>query len=556
MRLVKREKQTRDMSELRWVLIWSAVIVAISAVPYIVGYAEAPPEATFIGYTYNSADVMVYLSWTRQAADGDFFIRNLFTSDKQPAANFHLLFLLMGNVVRATGLSQAAVYHLFRALLTVGLFFSVMRFTKLFVEARWAVRFAVPFVGLSSGLGWLFRYRPEAGLTKPVDLWQPEAITFLCVYLAPLFLAGLILMYESMRALVLAERENSPRHAVVAGLLILLLGNVHTYDVLTVVALWTAYLVAVAVVERRIPWPTVKLSAVAGLIGLPSVAYQFYVYSIDPIFARRALDPARSEPVYFYFIGYGLILIGAVAAMVMMCSRRDDSSTSYWKGATRKNLLLLVWSTVGFFIAYLPVSQQRKLIMGVHLPLCILCIQFLVWLLRNRTPGFRAVALALLVIATFPSNVRFLLSDVAAVRGGRVHAGYPAYIPDKIRSAYSWIAANTRRKDIIIANAAVSLFTPPFAGRAVYAGHMSETPDFYRRGDEIEAFARPETSDTQRLALLLRSRASYYVSLGEAGGLPADFRRKHLRLVYQNDNVEVYRIVLPPSDAPDGGNGQ
>ena len=63
-------------------------------------------------------------------------------------------------------------------------------------------------MGLSSGIGWLIPHVQSP--VGSVDVWQPEAITFLSIYLNPLFLAGLILMLGSFYYLLLA-RKHGPR---------------------------------------------------------------------------------------------------------------------------------------------------------------------------------------------------------------------------------------------------------------------------------------------------------------------------------------------------------
>ena len=79
--------------------------------------------------------------------------------------------------------------------------------------------------------------------SAPVDMWQPEAITFLSIYLNPLFLAGLILMLWSVYYLTLAERFGKLRYAVYAGLCLLILGNVTLIECDHHVAcIWAVYL--------------------------------------------------------------------------------------------------------------------------------------------------------------------------------------------------------------------------------------------------------------------------------------------------------------------------
>ncbi len=120
--------------------------------------------------------------------------------------------------------------------------------------------------------------------------------------------------------LELARREGKARYAVYAGLHLLILGNVHTYDVLTVACVWTAYIIVLWAIDRRFPATIIGLSALAAVIAAPSIAYQFWVYSTDPIFAARANTEIASPPIWSFFSGYGLILIGAVIGMIMLVS--------------------------------------------------------------------------------------------------------------------------------------------------------------------------------------------------------------------------------------------
>ena len=86
----------------RWVLLWAVGIVLLASVPYLFGSHFTPPGYRFLGLTQNIDDGAVYLSWTRQAADGHFFMRNLFTKSLSPGVQVNMLFLLMGWVAWLT----------------------------------------------------------------------------------------------------------------------------------------------------------------------------------------------------------------------------------------------------------------------------------------------------------------------------------------------------------------------------------------------------------------------------------------------------------------------
>ncbi|MGB9620800.1 MAG: hypothetical protein ACPL7K_10330, partial [Armatimonadota bacterium] len=329
-----------------------------------------------------------------------------FTNEPVKARQFNVLFLAMGGVAGITHVPLIWVYHIFRLLLGVGLILTVWQFSKLFFESANDRRLLIPLVGLSAGVGWLMP--GMSAPTGPVDNWQPEAITFLSIYLNPLFAAALILMVGAMHFLVLAERTSAVRHAVCAGLCLLVLGNVHTYDVVTVACMWGAYVIVVGFARRRLPTRLIGLSGLAAIIAAPSVAYQYHLYRVDPIFRARANSPTPSPAIWSYFAGYGLVLLGALCGM-WLCSRASKARSAE---NTRRNLLPTVWAVVGFVLPYIPIAQQRKLVMGLHIPLCMLCTCALSTLTaRLPRPSARGVLLAFILLSS-GSNLSFLVNDM------------------------------------------------------------------------------------------------------------------------------------------------
>jgi len=521
------------------VLVWAVLIVLLASVPYVYGTWLTPPGCTFLGLTHNIDDGAVYLSWMRQAADGHFFERNLFTSEPQPAQppvrspvrQFNVLFLAMGWFAAVTHLPLIVVFHLFRGVLGIALILCIWRFSKLFLDDPNQRKLLIPLVGLSAGIGWLI---PNATMpTGAVDVWQPEAITFLSIYLNPLFLAGLLLMIGAFYWLELARREGKARCAVYAGLHLLALGNVHTYDVLTAACVWTAYLIVVWATEKRFPARTVGLTALAAAIAVPSIAYQFWVYFTDPIFAARANTEIASPPIWSFFEGYGLILIGALAAAVVA-----------WKNLKSKivNLkFILVWSVVGFAIPYIPIAQQRKLVMGLHIPLCILCAYALSRLLP-RLPGTlgRTVFLAILVVAA-GSNAKFLSRDMGMLSQGITAPQFSAYIGDSELRAMGYLREHATARDSILAPPAFSLFVPAFTGRHVCYGHWSETPNYAEKRAQWVALGSSWGGTSYWLDLLAASRATYYVSESRAFDPPPALR-SCFATCFRSGDVRVYRF--------------
>lgn len=518
----------KDGSGLKMALVWACLIVLLASVPYLAGMLLAPGDGMFAGFTYNIDDACVYSSWVRQVADGHVFYRNLYTPEPQSALQFNLLFALLGAISRLTGMSAAAVLHLARVVLGVGLLALVWRFAARFLSDSRARALVVPVVGLGSGLGWILpKVQGHAG---SVDLWQPEAITFLSIYLNPLFLAGLVLMLAALHFLQSLEETGRWRDAGLAGLMLLILGNVHTYDVLTVGAVWASYLL-VRMISRQLPPKLALQSLVAAAIALPSVAYQFYLYRSVEVFRARVETAAPSPVVWAYLAGFGLLIVlGVIGARLALRERRG--------------MILVVWAVVGFLLPYLPFAQQRKLAMGLHLPIAILACAGIAWV---ATKSRSKVAALIILILLAPSNLVFMSRDIGMLQSGVTAPLYPAYLSNSEVSALRWIRDYSGERDTVLASREISLFVPAIAGRTVYFGHWSETPDYGKKLGEWMRFITPSTSDIARREYLESTGARWIIypaRPGEyAGTTLFDLRRApYVRLAYETGNVAVYEV--------------
>lgn len=533
--------------ELRWVLTWAVVIVLLASLPYLWGMFITPPGYSFTGLTHNIDDGAVYLSWMRQATDGHFFIRNLFTNEPQAALQFNMLFLVMGWSAAVTHLSLIHVLHLFRIVLGFALILGIWQFSKLFLDDPKQRGLLVPLVGLSAGIGWLI---PGAKMpTGSVDVWQPEAITFLSIYLNPLFLAGLLLMIGSLYWLELARREGRVKYAVLAGLHLLVLGNVHTYDVLTVACVWAAYLIALhlrlKISDFRLEGRSIALSALAAAIAAPSVAYQFWVYSIDPIYRARANTPIASPAIWSFFEGYGLVLVGAIAGAILLFRVRHS--------AFRTRLLLIVWAVIGFAAPYAPIAQQRKLIMGLHIPLCILCAYALSRMLLRLPRSLGTIVLAGVLLLMAGTNMRFLSNDVKLLGEGKTVTHYSPYLSNQELDAMRYLRMHAKPSDSVFAPPELSLFIPAYSGCSVYCGHWSETPDYAGKIHQWAASMDPDTTDSEGMRTFLDSRANYLVYWdGEGGYWYRDLAQQYLKRVFQTGGertnyLAIYELKRQPS---------
>lgn len=563
---------------MRWAVGVSLCVVALTFLPYLFDWSLQGASNLYGWYSwsaFNVTDHCVYLSWMRQYADGAWFHRNLFTTAAQAGHQFNLLFLVLGKLGGWTGIPLAGLYHVARAAASLACLLLIWRLIRMALSDRRARRTAFLVVSFSAGLGWAPGLW-ERGFAGPVDVWQPEAVTFLSLYLFPLFAASLALMLAILINLWEAESRKSFKHAAWAGLCALILGNIHTYDIITVSVVWVCFLAVAWAVSLRDARPerwrpdrgTLVRLAVAGIPAALSSGYMYWVLKTEAVFAQRVAVPTLTPSPLWVLLGFGLLAPAAVYGAVIMLRRRADIT----HGALYAGLLIVVWAAANLGVAYLPFSFQRKLLMGAHIPVALPAGVAFHTMMRGLNGRRWTAAMALVVIVLALTNIRFMLRD----RGGLRHGGETvrAFMLTGERTAVEWLRQNAAPGAVIqplpwIAQSAdgrmgfvdttVACFVPGLTGRPVDAGHWGETPDFGRAMGRWLRFMLPDTPDQWRRELLRNSGASYVIfsqkraeTLDEAvapivRASPVVSGASYLRRIEEasNEDADVFEVVNP-----------
>jgi hypothetical protein len=142
--IVMRGKVTRN--EWRWVLIWIAVALFVTSVPYLVGWQRSTPDRVFGGFAFAIEDGYSYLSKMKQGAGGLWLFQLPYTSEAHLPAILYLFYLLLGKFSVLTGLSTPLVYHLARLLFDAFLLAVIYRFAALFTAWRSVRRIAFQLI--------------------------------------------------------------------------------------------------------------------------------------------------------------------------------------------------------------------------------------------------------------------------------------------------------------------------------------------------------------------------------------------------------------------------
>ena len=263
------------------------------------------------------------------------------------------------------------------------------------------------------------------------------------------------------------------------------------------------------------------------------------------------------------FIGLRLVLLLAIVGAVWILCRMRRAGDRAQEGFSRELLLPVVWVVVGSGLLYLPVSFQRKLIEGLHLPLCLLAAVALVSI-HERLHGRMSFALLLVVfvLLTVPSNVVFVADCLDHVAVNNVdmlrYLMPPVYLTAQEKTALTWLEAKAPRDAVVLASSLIGNHIPAHTSCRVVAGHWAETLNLGRMLEQIGYFYWPGRDPATRKQIL-RNTGTDFVFYGpperlvqqamaasgrfdpEAAWDPT-VGLSNLKLVFVGGDVHIYQV--------------
>jgi hypothetical protein len=551
--------------ELRWAVRWAIVIAFGTLLPYLLAWSLTfQPRYQGWHYTwfiYNPDEPNVHLSWARQVADGKFFQADLFTTEAQNPTFVNLFCSLLGWLTRFTRLPLIFWYHATRVISAVWLLVSIYRLAACLSPKRPVRQAAFWLAAFSSGFGWLAPFinplLSSVGLPafNPVDvnpgLIMPEANTFLSMLLYPLFAFSMCLLVWTFLFALRAMDTGELKWAVYAGLCGLALGNVHTYDVFIVYATLTVWWLGGF---RRSDFSRslrrLKSLLLVVFLSLPAVLYQKWVFDSNPIFRVKALTFTQTEALHNMIFSFGLVaLLAAVGAWCVWRRKRKIVGFAF------------AWAILNFILIYAPVSFQRKMTEGLHVPLCVLAavglMECVVPLMarKQRKPlrQTRKTAMVLIVLLTVPSQLAFLKMAMAWVvendepRWGAMQPPY--FLSDDEWQAMRWLKDNVPDDTAILCSPHLGSHVPALTGKFVYVGHWAETLRFGRKLDAAQRFFGNRMTSDEMHRLLNENRirfviAGYYENLFAQALSGRDWQPPpFLSEVFRRGQTVVYQLA-------------
>lgn len=527
----------------------AVVVLTASSIPYALGYCCAPEGLEFGGFVVDLDDSLSYVAAMQQGISGGWRYLVLFTPEDHPGAYLHTFYLALGKLSALLGLSPLQMYHAGRLACGLVLLVTAYIFLSLFLESREKRMVAYLLVCFSSGLGWVVLLTGSTTLAglSPLDFWLMDAYTFFTILTFPHSAAAVTLLLLFL-TLALRHIETSRLWTLILGIVSLLcLCMIHPFTALLVDGILLVYWVFLTIHRKTVPVREGLAFAIWVLVPLPLIAYYYSAFIGDPVLMNwSAQNILPSPPITHLLLGYGMLSPLALAGAIYLLREGRE-----------RRLLLVAWVLAAAILLYVPFTLQRRMVEGLHIPLCILAtvglFGYLMPLVTKservqrfarwrgyQSEGLQRLFLFSIIVATFPSNLYLVAGHSASVLSYHPSLYYER---DEVE-AVDWLRENTSPTNTVLASYRIGRYVPARAGNRVFMGHFHETMHLEEKERLAERFFQDTSGDGARRRLLSDYGIAYVFhgpAEREMGGFdPSEV--SYLTQAYANASVAIYGV--------------
>lgn len=538
---------------MRWrIILLALVVVGVSTIPYVVGWAAQTKAQVFGGFVIDLDDSHSYLAVMQQGMRGDWRFVSLYSPEPQRGIWMYTFYILLGHVVRLTGLPPLLVYHSARVVCGILLLVTIHEFARLCLHRRRLAWNALLLASVSSGLGWLREIiLPSVpGGVSPPDLWFLDGYTFLAIFTFPHYALAWTLLLAAFGSALSYRRTPKSQCLLLGGGAAFLATALHPTLPVVIGTVVATYGMLLWMADGQFPvrWAVAGASLVLG--GGSMAGYLWSVFHSDPVLESWGHTVMATPAFHHMLWGYGLLIPLAAVGGVDLVRRRNCHG-----------VFLIVWATTSLLLGYVPFNMQRRFLEGIHIPISLLAAmglrRSLLSLAQSRLahtvsdlgyPRRRAVWLtrSLVIALTAVTNL-YLLSSAIVTVGSR----FPEFFHSRAEvDTFEWIDNHLTDKDIVLASYGTGNLIPAWTGRRVFVGHWAESVDCYERKRLVATFFSDVTPHRFRTDLVSRYGISH-VYLGERERLLGDFdpsSASYLSEVYDREGATIYEVQVGEED--------
>lgn len=540
-------KSTSRFSDGKFLGVILLVALGVSSAPYLFAWLTAPHDLVFMGIVQNGPDSGEYLAWIRESMQS-VFISNMLTPEPNAPAFFNLNFWLLGQLARFTGLSLAIIYQLFR-IVSGGLFLvAAFYFSKLMLSDLMQQRIAFLLIVFGSGFSFYVTLIEKViGEFNFPTQFVAEGTTLYSLMSFPLLMLGAALFCAIFILAFNAYQQKKMRLAFWAGILALILGWSHGYDLILVYSVLSVF-TFIVLWRDGLNWQWLKSVALIFGLSIWGPLYMTFLTRTNPTW-REALGQFGNAGIFspnplFLVLLLGLPLIIALISFdgFLPLHERDP-----------RDLFVKTWFVVNAFLIYLPVDYQIHFINGWQIPIAILAtgglfrhvfprLAKLNFFQHWHTERAQIVWASVLLILVVPTSIYFIGWRILDM--SRYSAPYFLH-RDQV-DALTWLNENAPRDSVVLSAYETGHWIPAMTGARAFLAHWAMTLRFYEKREMVERFFQPTTSDMERMSTLNRFGVTYvyWSSVERTLGAWHPSQAEFLEPVWSAPHAAVYQVKI------------
>jgi len=483
-------------------------------------------------------DTRVYLSRMLQGYQGQWLVKEKYTSEPHSPSLLHWLYLLAGKISRFFGLPPYKAFVFWRIIggvifLFSGYFFLCQFFSqKSFRLAAFLLFIFACNLPLLSSSGVSFLGKNFSFALNWYTFFDPaKRLVFLPHYLF------------SSAFLIFAFGFLKKNQFSLSGFFAFLGGTILPQALLIYLVslfFWDVWLLKKEdfkkVFCQQLPlffWLSLGL-----LFWKISLSYFPWNVQIQADLSKRGEVPFRFGE---YFLGLGTGALGFLAAFwILFFGKKEFFLPAFWLLAV---LLLLV------VLEIFPFSNQFRLTqIDIRLPLFTVLVAFLE---RQKKIFFKTGVFFLLLpsFLAWPVSLKgqrlFVQSKIAAGWPLLPQKPYVVYPREEVMEAIFWLGKNTSPDSVVLAGETAGSMIPAYAGNFVWLGHGHQTVNFSSKTEEVKNFYQGKMGEKAK-NFLKENRINFVFYGPEEAefGKEKLFLKTFLRPVFSNSLVKIYQVEL------------
>ncbi|HVA51778.1 MAG TPA: hypothetical protein VNH11_35885 [Pirellulales bacterium] len=518
-------------------LCFGLVLAAVGALPCAVGHAMSDSRRWFTHNLVLDGDFDFYLSFARQAAEGQWLFHNQFTPEPHANVFFNLEFLLTGKLAAATGLSVDYAYMVVAALSTLLYVACLYWLCSHFFQSFVGRVLVVVMITLGGGFGWLETF-PIPGIDR-LYLADTHYLLhpFFSILLHPhtLLTSGLTLL--TLCLFLRAERTQRLPDYLWTGLACTTVGCVRPYDMLYLWCIVCLYTLILSLCRRAGGGRLAAYRASIVAVGLPLMLYYVWLFKMHPVFRwwgnQGVLQPT---PAISLMLSMGFCAAFMAGNLHRLGNFRDKSEGEI-------TLACAVACGFALFYSYPLFLFSGQFISELVVPAAILGTfgweRPIVAAMSRSAWAVCGVGLFLLLNSL--TSAALLTHTMIELKKG------VPFIARGSHDAYEWLGQHSQPREIVMASYSHDMRLPHYAHNCCVTGYKYVTVDHPAKNKIVREFFQGGTSDDRRRQVVERLGVRYVLwgkeDRGQGGFDPSD--RRWLGKVYSNEDITIFKVDLP-----------